>query len=304
VQHRPDTAFQIWHELVPWAWLDSPGHMHEVLQGNVYMPQSESVPEQTWSSAGFLSGAVEGLFGLEINAQAAQIALSPHLPTDWDHAALRNCPVGNGRLAFSFEQNLNALTVHIENSGESVHLLYSPEIPLGARKLTATQGKTTLAARIATHEQDLHAVLQIDVPHGNSEITLHYQDGISLVLPTAHPMIGEPSSGVKITSVSLNGDVLHLGIDLVPEQNDKLEIRTSRAIQNVRGAIVEKLSDGKYVLSIRSADSRPIGEYWHQEIEIQFVPGKRMPASSSSFSPGIKFYRHAQPYRTTNQQPS
>ena len=303
-QHRPDTAFQIWHELVPWAWLDSPGHMHEVLQGNVYMPQSESVPEQTWSSAGFLSAAVEGLFGLEINAQADRITLSPHLPADWDHAALRNVPVGDGRVTFSFEQNLNALTVHIENSGEPVHLLYSPEIPLGARNLTATQGKKTLAARVTKHEEDVHAVLQLDVPHGKSEITLRYQDGISLVLPTAHPMIGEPSSGIKITSVSLNGDVLHLGIDLVPDQSNKLEIRTNRVIQNVRGAIVEKLSDEKYMLSIRSADSKPIGEYRHQEIEIQFVFGKRMPASSSSFSPGIKFYRHAQPYRTTNQQPS
>ncbi len=280
-QHRPDAAFQIWHALVPWAWLDSPGHMHEVLQGNVYMPQSESVPEQAWSSAGFLSAAVEGLFGLEIKAQARQITLTPHLPADWDHAVLRNVPVGNGRLNFSFEQNLNALTVHIENSSEPVHLLYSPEIPLGARSLTATQGTKKLAARITVHEQDAHALLQFDVPRGNSEITLRYQDGISLVLPTAHPMIGDASSGMKVTSVSLNGDVLHLGIDLVPERSNKLEVRTSRAIQNARDAIVEKLSDGKYMLSIQSADAKPTGEYRHQEIEIMFAPGKKLHASSS-----------------------
>jgi len=60
-----------------------------------------------------------------------------------------------------------------------------------------------------------------------------------------------------------------------------LEVRTSRAIQNARDAIVEKLSDGKYMLSIQSADAKPTGEYRHQEIEIMFAPGKKLHASSS-----------------------
>ena len=67
--HRPVTAFEIWRELVSWFSLDSLGHMHEVLRGEVYASQSESVPEQTWSSPGFLSAAVHGLFGLEASAE-------------------------------------------------------------------------------------------------------------------------------------------------------------------------------------------------------------------------------------------
>ena len=304
-QHRPDAAFQIWHALVPWFGLDSPGHMHEVLQGNVYMPQSESVPEQTWSSAGFLSAAVEGLFGLEIKGDSRQVALAPHLPSSWDHAALRNVPVGNGRITFSFEQNINALTVRVENGGEPVHLLYSPQIPLGARHLIATQDKRTLAARITTHEQDMHAELQTEVPHGNSEIILRYQDGISLVLPPAHPIIGEPSSGMKITSVLLSGDVLRLGIDLVPDQNNKFEIRTSRAIRDVRDAIFQWLSAGKYAVSFRSANSKSPGTYQHHEIVIQFAPEKRLHASSSSTRHVSEcLYEYARLYRTTNQNPS
>ncbi|MGA8028472.1 MAG: hypothetical protein WB992_15110 [Bryobacteraceae bacterium] len=48
--HRPDVAWQIWRRLIPWSTLDSPGHMDEVLAGDTYHPQTESVPEQTWSS--------------------------------------------------------------------------------------------------------------------------------------------------------------------------------------------------------------------------------------------------------------
>ena len=63
--HRPLTAFPIWSGLLPWGTLDSMGHMHELLTGDFYHQQVESVPEQTWSSAALLSSAVQGLLGLE-----------------------------------------------------------------------------------------------------------------------------------------------------------------------------------------------------------------------------------------------
>ena len=45
-EHRPATAFAIWRALVPWSSLDSPGHLHEVLAGDFYHEEVESVPEQ------------------------------------------------------------------------------------------------------------------------------------------------------------------------------------------------------------------------------------------------------------------
>ena len=51
--HRSVIAQQIWDGLLPWHTLDSEGHIHEVAAGDFYHPEMESVPEQTWSSAGF-----------------------------------------------------------------------------------------------------------------------------------------------------------------------------------------------------------------------------------------------------------
>ena len=68
--HRPFTAFPIWRGLIPWGTLDSMGHIHELLAGDFYHQQVESVPEQTWSSAALLSSAVQGLLGLEREAQS------------------------------------------------------------------------------------------------------------------------------------------------------------------------------------------------------------------------------------------
>src|SRR6185369_9780506 len=131
---------QVWRTLIPWSKLDSLGHMDEVLAGDTYNPQLESVPEQSWSSTAFLSTAVRGLFGLEVNAETSTLTLGPHLPTDWDHASLRRVRIGNATLDFSLHQTINALTLKVENSGSPVRVLYRPEIPLGARAMTATVG--------------------------------------------------------------------------------------------------------------------------------------------------------------------
>ena len=58
--HRPETAASTWNSLLPWFRLDSLGYMHEVLAGNLFHPEVESVPEQTWSSAGFLHATGAG----------------------------------------------------------------------------------------------------------------------------------------------------------------------------------------------------------------------------------------------------
>ncbi len=275
-EHRPETAFQIWHSLIPWFWLDSPGHMHELLQGSVYVPQSESVPEQTWSSAAFLSAAWEGLFGLAINTNTGLVTLAPHLPATWHQTTLRNVPVRKARLTFSFEQSLDRLTCHIENSGESVHLLYSPALALGAREVTARNGKQMLPVRIVMNEQDLHAVLNVEIPHGAYDITVSYKGGISLITPNnTDPIVGEPSSSLKLTSIALEGNVLHLGVDLVGEQNNKLEVITHRNINNASNLLLSKISPDTYEISVQPLSPKSDSKYQHKELEIRFDSTKK-----------------------------
>lgn len=93
-QHRPATAWPIWNALVPWASLDAIGRMHEALAGNFYHEEEESVPEQMWSSAQFITAAVRGMLGIDVNAEKKQITFSPHLPAAWGKLTLRNVRAG------------------------------------------------------------------------------------------------------------------------------------------------------------------------------------------------------------------
>ncbi len=92
---RPATAYQIWSSLVSWSRDDAPGHMDEVLAGDLYHPELESVPAQTWSSAGFLESAVRGLLGLDVAPRARALTFAPYLPPDWPELTVRHIVVGD-----------------------------------------------------------------------------------------------------------------------------------------------------------------------------------------------------------------
>ena len=92
-EHHPASAQQIWNGVMNWNRLDSLGHLHEVFAGDFFHEQTESVPEQTWSSAGMLDAAVRGLLGLDVGGAQNEVSFTPHLPAEWDHVQ-----VGNVRL--------------------------------------------------------------------------------------------------------------------------------------------------------------------------------------------------------------
>jgi len=269
--HRPVTAWQIWRTLIPWSSLDSPGHMHEVLAGDIFNPQVESVPEQTWSSAAFLSSAVRGLFGIDVEAESNTLSLIPHLPSDWDHATVSNVPVGTSKVDLHFDQTVSGLTLHIKNSGPPLSLKFHPEIPLGARSVAAALNGQAIPVNVKPNRQDWHAEVNVTISRGESQIALHWRDGVQVVMPAPTPALGEPSTGAKLTSLSFENDVLHIGVDVVRSTNPELEIRTQRPNPNTGGLRLRRLAPDRYDLVISPIESSVSGSYQHDEVTIRFV---------------------------------
>ena len=130
--HRPESAFAVWRSVLQWNSLDAMGHIHEVLAGNFYHEQTESVPEQTWSSAALMDATVKGLLGLRIDAADNRVELAPHLPADWPEVTVENVRLKQATLSFTLRQSATAVDLEIHNSGDTTALLFKPQIPRGA----------------------------------------------------------------------------------------------------------------------------------------------------------------------------
>ncbi len=102
---RDDAAFAIWNALVRATTMDAPGHIDEVLSGDEFRPLNVSVPEQTWSSAGFVSATVSGLLGYRCDGVAHRFEFAPQLPASWGRLGARLLPFGENAVDAEFRRS-------------------------------------------------------------------------------------------------------------------------------------------------------------------------------------------------------
>jgi glycogen debranching enzyme len=255
-EHRPATAFPIWSALIPWSSLDSAGHLHEVLAGDFYHEEVESVPEQTWSSAAFLTASVQGLLGLRADGVARQLNFAPHLPATWDKVTLRRIRVADSRITIELTQAVGEVALRITNEGAPVKMSFDPALPLGASAQNARVGEREIPATLVEHAQDTHAHIEFDLPRGESVLRLAYGGGVAISPPAPRPVVGERSRGMKIVGVSLKDRVYTISIDHLASEPARFELRTPWKIEAVQGAQLLATAPSSYRIEIgASADS-------------------------------------------------
>ncbi|MDQ1118147.1 glycogen debranching enzyme [Pseudoxanthomonas winnipegensis] len=139
---RGAQAADLWQRLVPWAAQDAPGHMHEVQSGAAFVPQRESVPEQTWSSASFLSAAIGGLLGLEVDGARRRLAFAPQPPAEWDWLRVQGVRVGadGGTVDLAWRREAHRAVLELDNHGQAFDLTW--------RQLGGDAAPPTLERRI------------------------------------------------------------------------------------------------------------------------------------------------------------
>ncbi len=93
------------------TWTSDPGNVTELLSGQFYEPLGRSTAHQLWSSAMVFTPAVRGLFGVEADAVHHTLRVAPQLPATWDHATLRNVPLGETSVDVAIQRRAADLLV-------------------------------------------------------------------------------------------------------------------------------------------------------------------------------------------------
>jgi glycogen debranching enzyme len=268
--HRPLIAFSDFHALVPWSTLDSEGHLHEVLAGDLFHPEMESVPEQTWSSAGFLAAAVNGLLGLEPRPAEHRLVFEPHLPGAWNGVAVRNLRVGPSRLALRLTRDDGAIRLEVDNDGPAVDLDFAPEIPLGARLEGAEADGRSVTPALEAHAQDQHARLHVALAHGRSRVTIRYAGGVRLAPIEPAPQVGDRSRNLKIRSARWENGALAIDAWVAAADRAAVELITPLKPLGADGARVEPLGGDRYRL-VLTAPAAASGAYAPVRATVRFA---------------------------------
>lgn len=268
--HRPAIAAAVWESLLPWLQLDSLGHMDEVLAGDLYHPEEESVPEQMWSPAGFLHAAIHGLFGVEVNAPEKRLTLTPHLDPRWGEVSLAQMGVGGAQVAAKIEQKPGETDVELAAHGGSVHVSFAPEIPLGATGVHATVDGRRSPVGIEEHAEDEHARVEMDVAEGTVRCRIFYAGGVRVLAPVGKPEIGDPSRQLKLTGVHLEDRTLTLEADVESEREASVELLSAWKPGGVQGGAIVAIGNNWYRVTFTGAPAEPGQPYTHRRMTVAF----------------------------------
>ena len=272
-EHRPVTALALWNALLPWTSLDSFGHMHEVLAGNFYRPQIESVPEQTWSSAGFLDATIHGLLGLDVDSTSNRITFAPHLPAAWNSISIEHVNLSDASIDFRLQRPRQGLTLEIDNAGSPCKISFAPQIPLGAHVGRAELNHQQLATVMETHPQETNVRMQFDAPHGRSDLSIDVQGGVSVITDSSSPILGMPSTGIHVIGTSLEGNTLTIVADVPSDSKSTIQLQTEWRVVGVKGAILQPDAGGLVRLAFTASLNASITEPYHRvTASVEFKP--------------------------------
>ncbi len=282
-QHRPLTAWGMWTGIVAWNTLDSAGHLHEVLAGDLFHPEFESVPEQTWSSAGFISSTVSGLLGLENFGRTLRLA--PHLPPSWPAVSLRNLRAGTSKLDVAITRDARGVALTVNNRGEAVTIDFAPMIAPGATLGSATVDGRPVAIAVERHDHDQHAAVRLNARHGTTIARIDYAGGVEVAAVAPPPAIGDASRNPRIVGAVVTNDALTLDAWINRAGPAAFDLYTSWTPASAAGARLERGAAGTYRLVI---DPQASGGYSRAHATVTFV-------RTSTPKPGVPETTNATP---------
>ncbi|MEP7345230.1 MAG: hypothetical protein ABI877_08180, partial [Gemmatimonadaceae bacterium] len=186
---------------------ESRGRNPEVISGRVYKPLDTAVPHQFFASSMVLTPLMRGMLGLDVDAPAGRIRLSPSLPPEWDSVRVEHVRVGKDVVGLLLTRKERTLGVELwregggGDAGRPLEIDFAPSLPLGADSIAVSSGEA------GTVEQLSGAV----VAHARARLRervrlfVTWSGGWEVQVPQAAPRIGDRSAALRVLSERLDG---------------------------------------------------------------------------------------------------
>ena len=170
------------------TWAQDPGAVTELLSGRFFAPLGRSTSHQLWSSAMVISPVLRGLFGLDWDAAANKLTVTPSLPAQWDKAALHHLPLAGTDVDLEMTRDGTVLVVRATDPSARQVVLAShthgaqgagnelriplPAVEVGLDHALPEPGSTTQQMKVIDQQSSMNSLtLTLSAP-ANSRQTI------------------------------------------------------------------------------------------------------------------------------------
>ena len=213
------------------------GSVMELFSGAQNIWPQEGVAHQGFSSTGVVLPLVRGLLGLDADALVRKISFRPGFPADWASVSISNGKVGEAKFSLEYTRTTDSVTLRVksENTG-GFDFVFEPAFGLGTKVLAATHNGSPLvyAADERPSAQAVRPRTEF-VLSGDDTVELRFVAAPEVIPPDVPTMTGDPSRGLRIISLALDGRDLRLNLEGSAGETYTLEILNGDRVESVTG---------------------------------------------------------------------
>ena len=159
LNHQPAGGLHHLHGTAAMTGLTGAGFIAEYFGGERAQALPHAVPHQLFSSSAVINPAVSGMLGLDGDAVARTLTLSPHIPQNWT-VRFDNYRVGRSIISGTIARSRGELRVTLSTTGEVFQVTLSPAFAAGAKLLRAEVNGSQTAPKIEPNASDTHVTLR------------------------------------------------------------------------------------------------------------------------------------------------
>jgi glycogen debranching enzyme len=223
--HRAFPAYENLRANALLAFDGALGHFTEVLSGDYYQSFATSSPHQIWSSAMVISPILRGLFGIQVDAEKHQVALTPHIPPDWTSFTIRNIRVGDAGLDINYKKSVDTLMLEAKSSGTGeCWVEFTPALSLRAEVVSVELNGRRLAFKVQPNQTDQHVLVRFPISGISNSLTIHVKNDFGLTVTNELPPLGSASRGLHVISETWNNTRNQLTMEVSGRAGSRYEL--------------------------------------------------------------------------------
>jgi len=246
--HRAFQGYQYLNSIIEAGWDFSIGSIAEIFHGDKYEPGG--CHHQGWSESMLIQPLFDGALGIDVDAHAKVIKLTPHLNPEWDFVKVEKLHVGDASLSIHISNlpDEKVVSIRKEKDLSTWHIILSPAFGLGAEIEEVLLNGERVNFSVEKTPYDVHPVVEVDLKD-EVEVRFKAKGGVEIVPVALDPIPGEGSSGLRILDVGFENKKACFELEGVPGVKYHLTLRTNREIASVEGAEIEGREGDKLTLS-------------------------------------------------------
>ncbi|MCX6169783.1 MAG: GH116 family glycosyl hydrolase [Ignavibacteriales bacterium] len=240
------------------------GFVEEVLNGSEYKP-SGVCSHQAWSETMVLQPAIEGMLGLEVDAQKSILKLSPRFLANWDSAKVERIKIGKALVNFEMKRE-NGKTIYnfSTNSTEPLTVEFNASFPPGTKLLSHLVVSKSFSI-MPLKDGVVHLTFSLNK---SSKIVLEHSGEISVLPDIVLPKPNDLSKGFRILTDKLDGNIYSVEVQGKSGSTNVMKVYCSEnKITNVENGKI--ISSDKTVYTIAVEFEKSESKYLNKIVKLK-----------------------------------